>query len=401
MSSSIQRRGGFDSLLFSTGYLSFCLHLTHASTCWQSKLLENSSKSCRPLSVTDRYFVISKGIRWIPLDRVRTVARIPIAHQRNNPPGPDLWLTADGVQTGLGILETDGNPMAYVPKLHKVRKCIRKAFQNQLRQESIDEDRPSMVLGYRRCSHQDSEESGLGLSVQGDRIAAYTALLLVDHPELRDGEPSEDYSDLVVSAWKHPFRSRPRACAMLVKAQRGDHIVVAEMTRAFRNVKDCLDTIDYLKHRGIVLHFADLKIDFSTAQGRFTAIILAAVAELSSHQKSERGKAINRAKRKRGVPIGSRPPVGWRFKGKGFHRVLIPDLEHRKIMDKILEWRERDGLGWNCISDMVESHLAEQEGRESYRRTNANRKWGTYRCRIAYVEAAKIRDGATVLSPPE
>ncbi len=271
---------------------------------------------------------------------------------------------------------------------HKVRKVPRKRRmlddRRQKEIEDVETDRGPLAFGYRRCSHLKSKESGTGLGVQQERINAYATMLLIDHPELTLADTHEDNDDLVVSAWKFDFRSRKGARNLLAQVQRGDHIIVAEMSRAFRNVVDCRKTITYLTNRGITLHFADLKVDLSSAQGRFTISILAVVSEWYSDQLSERSKAIAAHKKRLGLVAGGQPGAGWRFAGPKGRRVKVPNPPDWPIMELIVDLRENEHLSWEEISDRVEVHLAEKEGRECRRATHADRGWLLDTCSRAY-----------------
>lgn len=270
------------------------------------------------------------------------------------------------------------------------RKLLKRTRNARVTEAPYDDTQPPRIFGYRRCSHPDSEESGLGLDEQLRRLTAYTQLLLVNRPGLEIAAVHEDYDDMSISAWKTPFCERPGAVALLSTAQRGDHIVVAEMSRAFRNVRDSLDTIDYLKNRDITLHFADLNIDLSSASGWLIYTVLNTVNEWHSRQLSERVKAVFANRRRLGQYVAGHPPAGWKISGARGHKVLIPDLATRHITSKIYDWRE-DGRSWNEITDLVEKYLAGEKGREPYRRTDDRRTWGPYRCRTAYTTEQQIR----------
>ena len=94
---------------------------------------------------------------------------------------------------------------------------------------------------YRRCSHESSKESGLGLEEQTSRVKTYYQLLKLDHPDIVEGEM---YEDLAVSAWTTQFLSREGGAALNLASHRGDHIIFAELTRAFRSLSDAVDVLD-------------------------------------------------------------------------------------------------------------------------------------------------------------
>ena len=261
-------------------------------------------------------------------------------------------------------------------------------------------DRPPWVWGYRRCSHINSEESGQGLNVQHSLIETYTNALIVRRPELTPAAVHEDYSDIVVSAWKVPFRKRPAGMRLLLAAQAGDHIVVAEIGRAFRNLRDCLNTVEYLKDRQITIHFADLGVDTSTAVGEFTMQVLGAAKQLESGLKSEHGKAVIANGRRLGYYTGGKAPAGWRSKGRKGHKVLVPDVSQRAMLDMIVKLHDETSSTWLEIAEIVEAHLAAKQGRRPLRRSSGLRLWGHSRCQTAYTEAMEFRAAAKEGRPP-
>lgn len=279
-------------------------------------------------------------------------------------------------------------------RLTKLRRyishAVKKAVKNAVEEEHLDPDRPPTAWPYRRCSHEDSRESGIGLDVQAIRITSYIDVLLANNPGLVRAPMTEDSADLAISAWKYNFDERPAGRALFYKAQRGDHIIVAEMTRGFRNTKDFLNTLDRLNSRGITLHLADMNLDMTSPVGRMTGSILAVVAEWQAAEMSIRQKAIAARDRRLGHAGGGRPPVGWINTGARGKRVRNPDPKLRALMMKIIDWRDKDGLSWWKIADEIEEYIAARAIRMPYKRGEPGRQWSKNRCHAAYVSALAI-----------
>lgn len=87
----------------------------------------------------------------------------------------------------------------------------------------------------------------------------------------------------------------------------GDILVVWDVDRAFRSIKDAINELDALRTRGICFHIADMHLDTSTPHGRHQFAIMSANAELEREMLIKRAKEGMAAARARGVRIG-RPP---------------------------------------------------------------------------------------------
>ena len=106
--------------------------------------------------------------------------------------------------------------------------------------------------------------------------------------------------------------SRPQWDAMLSYARSGDTLVVTELSRAGRSVRNLLNLVlDDLAVRGIGLRSLTQGIDTSESagpMGRLLLTILAALAELEREILVERTKSGLASARARGR-VGGRPPV--------------------------------------------------------------------------------------------
>ncbi|AYV67626.1 resolvase [Niallia circulans] len=94
---------------------------------------------------------------------------------------------------------------------------------------------------------------------------------------------------------------------LLETVKDGDTIVVTKLDRFARSTKDALDTIDYIKSKGvslIVLNMGGDKLDTGTAIGKLMVTVLSGIAEFEADLIRERQiEGIEEAK-KRGVYKG-------------------------------------------------------------------------------------------------
>jgi DNA invertase Pin-like site-specific DNA recombinase len=253
---------------------------------------------------------------------------------------------------------------------------------------------PPRLYGYIRCSHRDSEESGKGLKAQHDIIERWVEFIRRDYPSL---PPEVTWvEDLSVSAFKIPFAVRERGSLLHAGLNDGDHVVFAYHDRAFRNTVDCLTTLKDWKKRGVVVHFADIRVDISTAQGEMFITSLASHAQMESGMKSERVKEVFSAFKDQGRKSNGHAPMGFKLvgqrgaNGKWAKVHVAPDPEARRVMAEIVRVRDKYGWSFAKISDYVEEWLAAQQSRQASKPWE-KRKWAVLRCARAYKEELALR----------
>jgi DNA invertase Pin-like site-specific DNA recombinase len=81
---------------------------------------------------------------------------------------------------------------------------------------------------------------------------------------------------------------RPQLQALLRKVERGDTVVVGEISRFARNARDLLNLVEQLTEKGVDFISQKECIDTTTVTGKFMLTVLGAVAEM------ERGYMLQR-----------------------------------------------------------------------------------------------------------
>lgn len=160
------------------------------------------------------------------------------------------------------------------------------------------------ILRYIRCSHIDSEESGLGLEQQFLSVTAFSERLAQErglqiHPDV--------FTDLSVSAFHKQLHERPNGKRMLELAQDGDQLVFYRCDRGFRMPHDAANTALALKKRNIGIHLVDSNIDSLSEFGSLWLTMLSVFASMESQIKSNRNKEVARDLRAAGRPCGAMP----------------------------------------------------------------------------------------------
>ena len=214
----------------------------------------------------------------------------------------------------------------------------------------------SQAYGYIRVSHAEQAESGLSLEAQRQECRRYWERLL----KPKAIAWADLIADEAVSAFKKPLAKRKGGQQLLANLRRGDHAIMMRFDRAFRSMRDFVDTHAALETMGVTLHLLDAPWDYSTANGRAMLQLMAVFAEWSSRITSERIKAAQAILRQQKRPRGGRRPFGFRVLGQKGHRHLVPDLEERAILVRIVKAIEIEGIvAWDKLAALAQEAAAE------------------------------------------
>ena len=206
----------------------------------------------------------------------------------------------------------------------------------------------SRAVAYARVSSKRQAEEGVSLDAQVERLIAYA--------EFRGLEldPEDIYIDDGVSAAIHLW-SRPAGRKMreTIYHERVGHVLALKMDRLFRDVQDCLGSVDELRGIGVDIHILDQDggtLDTSTSMGRFFLTTIASLAELERGQISERTK-IAMKHLKDNAKVFTGPIFGWDRQGDN----IVPNWKEQDIIDYM---RHRHYVqGWS--GNRIAKHLDE------------------------------------------
>jgi len=206
----------------------------------------------------------------------------------------------------------------------------------------------SRAVAYARVSSKRQAEEGVSLDAQVERLLAYA--------EFRGLEldPEDIYIDDGVSAAIHLW-SRPAGRKMreTIYHERVGHVLALKMDRLFRDVQDCLGSVDELRGIGVDIHILDQDggtLDTSTSMGRFFLTTIASLAELERGQISERTK-IAMKHLKDNAKVFTGPIFGWDRQGDN----IVPNWREQDTIDYM---RHRHYVqGWS--GNRIAKHLDE------------------------------------------
>lgn len=226
----------------------------------------------------------------------------------------------------------------------------------------IPKSNTGKVRGYIRVSTMEQARTGLSLQAQEQTIRNYFAFLS-SMPTKCHLTWGGLYTEEGESAFSIPLTRRTAGRKLNLDLCAGDEVVFVRLDRAFRNAYDALGTYENWKKRGINIHFLDLGVDMSTANGVLCLTIMAAMAEWESSMKSERVRHAAKLRKERNGVMNSRPARFHQFNGHGKYRKNVPS--HDEVRQaKLIAYLYARGMSCIKISDALERRAARRENRK-------------------------------------
>ena len=169
-----------------------------------------------------------------------------------------------------------------------------------------------MRIGYARVSTEDQK-----LHMQRDALRAAGCEKIFDEK-------------ISGASTRLPMREQ-----LLAYARRGDVAVVWKLDRLGRSLRDLVDTVLRLKDRGIGLCSLHESIDTTTAAGKLTFHVFAALAEFETDLLRERTRAGLDAARRRGAQIGRPRALGHDQVEMARTLMANPKLSSRQVAQQL------------------------------------------------------------------
>jgi DNA invertase Pin-like site-specific DNA recombinase len=219
------------------------------------------------------------------------------------------------------------------------------------------------IWGYCRVS---LAPPAMPLAEQASRITSYASSQLADHEYV--GFTSDDGAGAVPIK----FHDRPNAAKLSYSMERGDHLVIAQLHRGFRTLRDFVECLRGWQQRGIEVHVLDLNW--------ITDDAVSALADWEDYVRRESSSAARKAK---GVKGGNQIRYGWQWRGRVGNKRLVPCEKERAAIRAILKMRD-EGFTFGAIMQYL------REARYRFRRGGRYRFWP--KGRVQAVVAAMMKE---------
>ena len=174
------------------------------------------------------------------------------------------------------------------------------------------------------------------------------------------------FSDEGVSALKVNFRDREQARELLGELRSGDHIVFLRPARAFRSVKDMVNTIDMLHEIGITVHLAEGGMKSGDMNFTMCMQIMVLMAQIESEENSRRVKDAHAFLKENGLPscIQKQNLAPWLrvVRIDANHRTVLPNEDYLADAQMAKAFFE-SGMGLIEVAKRVEEFIAWRECR--------------------------------------
>ena len=251
----------------------------------------------------------------------------------------------------VGTNETTTQPIVASEPKRVWTRLVHKSGSSNSKKSTIssvfgERKNKSRAVAYARVSSKRQAEEGVSLDAQVERLLAYAEFRGLDL------DPEDIYIDDGISAAIHLW-SRPAGRKMreTIYHERVGHVLALKMDRLFRDVQDCLDSVDELRGIGVDIHILDQNggtLDTSTPIGRFFLTTIASLAELERGQISERTK-IAMKHLKDNAKVFTGPIFGWDRQGDD----IIPNWREQDIIDYMRHRHYVQGWSGNKIAKQL------------------------------------------------
>ena len=130
-------------------------------------------------------------------------------------------------------------------------------------------------------------------------------------------------------------KALPARNKLLEFAREGDVVVVWKLDRLGRSLRDLIDVVNALKEKGVGFRSLQESIDTTTAAGKLTFHIFAALAEFERDLVRERTNAGLAAARRRGTQLGRPRSLTSEQVQMAQAMMTDPDLSARQVADQL------------------------------------------------------------------
>lgn len=140
-------------------------------------------------------------------------------------------------------------------------------------------------------------------------------------------------------------KNRPEFQRMIkdIEAGKINVIICAELSRAFRSLKDALHFTELFEKYNVRFICLDFNIDTKTPQGKLIFSVLSALYQMERELIAERLRDQRREKTSRGIFMGGTIPYGYDPK---IETIYVRGTEQKKIVDILIHPEESQTVEW-------------------------------------------------------
>lgn len=183
----------------------------------------------------------------------------------------------------------------------------------------------NIAKGYIRVSTNMQKEEGVSLETQSTRIQEYCTYKKLELVKI--------YQDAGISGKN--MTDRPGIQEVISEIQKGDRIIITELSRLGRNTMDIIVFNELLQAKGAVLICLSPDIDFSTPLGE---LVMTVLASFNQYERKMIGVnvSINMKRLAKEGKLRGKSPFGFKFVGKDKDLEEVP--EQQEVVNKIISW---------------------------------------------------------------
>ena len=190
-----------------------------------------------------------------------------------------------------------------------------------------------------------------------------------------------------------PLAERTYGKGLVETLRPGDHVIVTDIDRAWRNFREAVEWMTRWNEQGIIVHVTERGINTSNDVGVLTLAILAWVAEVEKKMIRERTKRAAAHRRKHNGATNQHAGYGYRLEGRKGSRRKVADPQEREVMGLIVQLHDDKKLRFEDIF----WHMLRQG--VQYRKGGKDKAWSTSRIQRAYRAEKRLRSRAEPPSP--
>lgn len=179
----------------------------------------------------------------------------------------------------------------------------------------------NLCRGYIRVSTTMQSEEGISLETQQKRLQA--------HCDYKGWNLVKVYTDAGISGKN---TDRPGLQSLMNDIQKGEIVLICELSRLSRNTKDALTLFEFFKEKGANFVCLAPDMDLGTPIGQLIMTVLMAVHQLE-RQNISMHVSNNMQRLSKEGKLRSRAPFGYKFVGKD--RDLQPEPSQQAVIEKI------------------------------------------------------------------